>query len=259
MAARNIPLTDDSILQANIIRLAKDVAQCYTRCIKNVKDKKATHVFRVSLKKIVCVQQIDEMMELKIFNDKTFKEYRHMFKLLGELREWNLLEERYTAFAKQQASMNLIVYFHKKEGKAIKEIKKGADKARDLQRFILANKAAIAQLDYKPFHDYYLQRMQQTIQLLVDAAVKNKRWHRLRKQLKRCIYLAEIISKEPHKAFVELQHLLGKWHDAHMQLVRIERYLNTHNDPSVIAFQKELIRRRKKFTKKVEEYLTTVT
>jgi CHAD domain-containing protein len=259
MTANNIHLSDDGIIQANIITLSKDVALCYKKCIKNVKDKKATHIYRVAIKKIACVQEMDEMMELKIFNDNTFKEYRHMFKLLGELREWNLLEERYAAFAKQQASMRLIVYFHKKEGNAIKEIKKGADKAGDLSRFILANKAAIAQLEYKSFHDYYLQRMQQTIQLLVDAAIKNKKWHRLRKQLKRCIYLAEIISKEPHKAFVELQNLLGKWHDAHVQLECIVRYLKKHDDPPVIAFKKELVRRRKKFTKKVETYLTTVT
>ncbi len=259
MAAPNIPLSDDSLLQANVIKLSKDVAHCYVKCIKNVKDKKATHAYRVAVKKLACVHEMDEMMELKIFNEKIFKEYKQMFKLLGELREWNLLEERYAEFAKQLTSIHLIVYFHKKEGKAIKEIKKGADKAGDLHRFSLVNKASIAQLDFKPFHDYYLQRMQQTIQLLVDAAIKNKRWHRLRKQLKRCIYLAGIISKEPHKTFVDLQNLLGKWHDAQVQLQRIERYLNKHNDKSVIAFQKELIRRRKKFTKKVEDYLTTVT
>jgi len=259
MAARKIADSDDSILQSNVIRLAKDVVQCYVKCIKNVKDKKATHIYRVAIKRIACVQEMDEMMGLKIFNDKIFKEYRHMFKLLGELRELNLLEERYADFAKQNISLHLIVYLHKKEGKAIKEIRRGADKAGDLGRFVLASKATVARLEYKPFHDYYLQRMQQTIQLLVDAAVKNKKWHRLRKQLKLCIYLAEIISKEPHKAFVELQNLLGKWHDAHVQLEFIERYLKKHDDPSVVAFQKELIRRRKKLTKKIEDYLTAVT
>jgi CHAD domain-containing protein len=68
-----------------------------------------------------------------------------------------------------------------------------------------------------------------------------------------------MISKEPHKAFVELQNLLGKWHDAHVQLEQIERYLKKYDDPSAIAFKKELIWRRKKFTKKVEDYLTRVT
>lgn len=259
MANTKIPPGNDLLLRANIIGIVKEATRHGAKCVKGVNDEKTIHHYRLAVKKMSCIEEMDAMMELSIFNRKVIEKYKALFDVLGVLRDWNLLEDRYIGYAKMNVSGQFVTYLHKKETKALAGIKKQAIKTGNLQQQTLINKVLVRKLDYKPFHDYYLQRMQQTVELLVTAAIENKNWHRLRKQLKRCTFLAQIIGKEPHKAFVELQKLLGKWHDAHVQLLFVQKYMDKHDDTLMKGFRKELKKRRKILTKQVEAYLTTVT
>lgn len=249
---------NDKKLQDNIATLAKNVVERYAKCIKNINDEEAIHNYRIAIKKTSCAREIDAIMGLDIFNDKVVKKHQSMFTSFGELRTLELVEDRYSRYLhngsiKMTPSKQFIEYIDKKKKRAINSIEKTNDKANELLKMKILQKT-IGQ-NYKPFCDCYEQIMLQAKLLLSKAADDYKQWHPLRKHLKKCIYMAELLSKKPRTDLVELQELLGKWHDAREETKRVDKYLYKHHDQSVEAFKKKLIEKRKKIKKQIKEML----
>lgn len=247
-------------LHSSIVQLVNELDKWYKKCVANVNDENAVHNYRVAIKKLTSLQEIDCKKRLNIFDEVIFKKHQTLFDSFGKLREWELFEGRYKKYLGKGAlneSKNLNKYIDKKKKQAEAAVKSSINSLGNLKQSLVLHK--LIERDYRVFEDCLDEMTEQNTTLMWNAAEDNKQWHPLRKHLKKCIYLCGLLGMPYRNDLIALEYLLGKWHDAGVQAKKAERYLKKHNDPAADVLMEKLKRRRRKLAQKVEEHLNAVT
>ncbi|MFV8440680.1 CHAD domain-containing protein [Flavobacterium sp. LB2P44] len=191
------------------------------------------HELRVEIKKIKALFELMVFCSKKLEQKETFKPFKMIFRVAGEVRELQLEQ----IILEKEPTYYLLRKYHKRlerlETKSVKKFFTIVNKhlIKKLKEKYPKIITVLTKISSKKAHRYINKIRNKTRKLISKDAYKKNQIHEFRKRLKVYQYNDKIFDLDdqnkliPDKTF--LLNMLGEWHDYHVILIHLKRFIST--------------------------------